>query len=81
MKFDVVAFLEEMYPTSMRRISDLTEKKLQAKLQHKVLVKITPTPSAVFTVFYCKFHAHVLYFLHSPVIFPAHALEICSITL
>ena len=48
MKFDVVAFLEEMYPTSMRRISDLTEKKLQAKLQHKVLVKITPTPSAVF---------------------------------
>ena len=30
----------------------------------------------IFTVFYCKFHAHMLYFLRFPVFFPAHALEI-----
>ena len=38
-------------------------------------------PLLYFYSVYCKFHAHTLYFLHLPVIFSAHALEIYSKTL
>ena len=77
---------DQYHGNDFKRIRQKMFKKFLYKPLKKITCKITIQNNVyslccIFTVFYCKFHARVLYVLHFPVIFPAHTLEICGKTL